>query len=74
MESEKRPARYIVRVWSEQRGTVEFRPWAYSAEDAEFQIESELKKSSIRSCINYVGPVNPDCKCMNECRCGILAQ
>lgn len=74
MEAEKRPARYIVRVWSDQSGTVEFRPWAYSADDAVFQVEGELKKSSVRSWINYVGPVNPDCKCPNECRCGILIQ
>lgn len=73
MEAEKRPAQYIVRVWSDQsHRNLEFRPWAHSAEDAKFQIEFELKKSSVTQYVSYIGPVNPNCKCLNECRCGVM--
>ncbi len=75
----KEPNQYIVRVWmdgtaSQSGGTVEFRPWAFSAEDANVQVDLELSKSSPRrGHITYIGPVNPDCTCLNECRCGVMA-
>lgn len=72
MDCERRPAQYIVRVWSERRGNMEFRPWAHSAEDAKFQIENEFKYYPAQ--LTYIGPLNPNCKCLNECRCGVLAQ
>ncbi len=76
MDCEKRPAQYIVRVWMEPFGStsqsVEYRPWAHSAEDAKFQVEEELKVSSRSYSFRYVGPVNPDCKCTGACRCGVL--
>lgn len=77
--TEKRPNQYIVRVWthttaSQSGGIVEFRPWAFSAEDARLQMDLELSKyDPRRGHITYIGPVNPDCTCLNECRCGVLA-
>ncbi len=70
----KEPNQYIVRVWMESGGTGEFRPWAFSAEDAKFQVDHELAKCTPRrGYVNYVGPVNPKCECgSNQCYCGAL--
>lgn len=70
----KEPNQYIVRVWMDVNGTTEWRPWAFSAEDARFQVDQELSKSfPKRGSVTYIGPVNPNCKCLNECRCGVAA-
>ncbi len=75
----KQPNQYIVRVWmdgtaSQSPATVEFRPFAFSAADAQLQVDLELSRASPkRGAITYVGPVNPDCTCLNECRCGVAA-
>ncbi len=65
---------YIVRVWTkgEGFGTIEFRPWAFSAQDARVQIETEMTRGYGSCNVIYVGPVNPDCKCSSECVCGRL--
>ncbi len=66
---------YIVRVWKDGQscpGTIEFHPWAFSAEDARFQVETEMKRGSVSFYVTYVGPVNAACKCANQCHCGCL--
>lgn len=68
------PARqYIVRT-SGYVGGREYHLWAFTAEDAKVQVRTSLEGSDahLRPYITYVGPLNPDCKCLGECRCGIL--
>jgi hypothetical protein len=74
MVQENPAKQYVVGVWYYRDATRrEYRPWAFSAQDAKFQVEEELKKTTpIPGYVSYVGPFNPDCKCSNECRCGIL--
>jgi len=70
----RHPVKYLVRTTHMNGAPVEdHRLWAYSAEDAVFQLETWMGKPRFHSII-YVGPVNPDCKCLNECRCGVQAQ
>ena len=69
-----KPNQYIVRTFGENIGNQEHRLWAFSASDAKLQIETMTKWSSKPMYVCYVGPVNPDCKCLNECRCGVSAQ
>ncbi len=74
MEAEKRPGRYLVRTIYMNSGPPTNRfLWAYSAEDAKFQVELAMGSPRFEQVV-YIGPVNPDCKCLNECRCGIAAQ
>lgn len=49
--------------------------WAFSAEDAAFQIKTELSRyGTSESRLVYVGPVNPNCSCggsQEYCHCGV---
>lgn len=75
MVQENPAKQYIVRVYDYGTGTRTYRLWAFSAEDAKSQVNLELEgraNDTTRGYIKYVGPFNPDCKCLNECRCGIL--
>jgi len=70
----KEPRQYLIRTWMDGQGSVEWTIWAHSSEDAKFQVDLELKQASwIKGCVIYVGPINPDCQCLNECRCGGLS-
>jgi hypothetical protein len=73
MDQEKRPAKYLVRTVHMNSGPrTNLTLYAYSAEDAKFQVELAMGMPRFETVV-YVGPVNPDCKCLNECRCGVSA-
>lgn len=53
--------------------TIEFTVYAHSADDARVQTEVYRKVDSSFSGIQYIGPVNPKCECLNQCFCGTSA-
>ena len=68
-----KPNQYIVRsVYMNTGPATDRRVFAYTAEDAVFQVTTMLGKPRFEEII-YVGPVNPDCKCSGDCRCGVSA-
>lgn len=78
MVQENPAKQYIVRTSYVGLQPRVYRLWAFSAEDAKSQVNLELELGSQpiggggRGYITYVGPFNPECKCLNECRCGVL--
>lgn len=67
----KEPSKYIVRFYMDSAyREIECFAWAFSAEDAKYQVELNYGKSSGFRGVTYVGPVNPSCKCGNKCFCG----
>ncbi len=68
----ERPNKYLVRIYYFDGGPSQRTVFAFSAEDAKFQVNEELSHCyPRRGHVEYVGPVNPDCKCLNDCRCGL---
>lgn len=76
----KPPNMYLVRVDHGYRShphNIEARKvWAFSSEDAVFQVKTDLGQHS-ESRVQYVGPVNPNCQCaggLERCVCGVAAR
>lgn len=79
MERETKPNQYLVRVEGNFDGrTIEYRPYAWSAADAKFQVESVIQghgAPDYPARVSYVGPLNPDCKhAPGQCNCGLMRQ
>ena len=72
IEINNQPHRYRVRFWmGSSYRTVECLAWAFSAEDAEYQVRLHYKSSSEFHGVQYVGPDNPACTCSpGTCYCG----
>jgi hypothetical protein len=73
----RQPNLYVIRIQylmppsqEEQR-----RVWAFTAEDAYFQVNKTLGVGRDRyGFVVYVGPWNPNCSCLDKeraCRCGL---
>ncbi len=74
-----KPNKYKLRIgtWSQGPGSSygmeERELFAFSAADAVLQLEMAHKGDVNYDRVVYVGPVNPDCVCLNSCRCGFAA-
>lgn len=74
----KAPNLYIVRIRSTYNpGQDETRKvYAFSAEDATFQVGREIKSCVPTRYVSYVGPFNPSCAHVGpeRCLCGLMTQ
>jgi hypothetical protein len=74
LEINKPPSKYRVRFMiGHDYRTIGCIAWAFSAEDAKFQVETHYKSASAFHGVIYVGPVNPECLCLGTCFCGASA-